>query len=106
MAMMCKKLKNNIILLLVIIYTFSTCSQICKASLSTEQIDFVKSKLEMRGYYISKVIGKGKYGIAFLGRTPSSELVCFKCVFSKSFSNLEYEISSLLFDCIMLHHVI
>lgn len=90
--MTCKKLKNNIILILVIIYTFLTCSQTCKASWSTEQIDFVKSKLEIRGYYISKVIGKGKYGIAFLGRTSSSELICFKCVFSKSFSNLEYEI--------------
>ena len=43
--MTCKKLKNNIILLLVIIYTFLTCSQTCKASWSTEQIDFVKSKL-------------------------------------------------------------
>ena len=55
--MTCKKIKNNIILLLVIIYTFLTCSQTCKASWSTEQIDFVKSKLEIR---VSKVIGKGK----------------------------------------------
>lgn len=92
-----KKLKKSIILFfIVIIQILLTSYQSSSASCpSAKQIDFISFELEKKGYHIQRMIGKGEYGIVFLGTNLSSELVCFKCTILRTFSELEYKIAKM-----------